>query len=139
MAVATEERKEKVLNPLNVVAQKRARDEKMVTGTFIYRSKPGGRYKTHLRKYKRSPENRDICGFIKIDMIDGRDYTVPFWIAEWLNGEDELSCAEIRHQSTNSAGPDGHPIAYSIDIEKEVAPKPQRVPIFRFVIKRDGE
>lgn len=117
------ETKDKSQNPANIIARKRAEDERMVTGTFIYRAKPGGRYRSTLRKYKRSQDNKNAQGFINVDMIDGRDYTVPYWIAEWLNGEADLSCGDIRHEASN------------INLDTEVRPAPTKVPVFRFVIK----
>ena len=110
-------------NPVDIVARKRAEDERMVRGTFIYRAKPGGRYKTTLRKYKRGPDNKNAQGFIPVDMTDGKEYTVPYWIAEWLNGEAELGCADVRHEQFN------------INVETDSKPTPRRVPVFRFVIQ----
>lgn len=123
MVLMEEAKPVKVENPASIVARKRAEDERMVRGTFVYRAKPGGRYKTTLRKYKRSQDNRNVQGFIPIDMVDGKEYTVPYWIAEWLNGEAELSCADLRHDSFN------------INLDTETKPEPKRVPVFRFVIQ----
>ena len=57
-------------------------------------------------------------------MIDGRTYTVPQWVADWLNGEKEHSCVDFKH----SAG--------TINLETEARGEPERVPVFRFIVQR---
>lgn len=99
-------------------------DSRLVTGTFVYRAKPGGRYKTTLRKYKNDPNSTHAAGFIPVDMIDGRTYTVPQWVADWLNGEKEHSCVDFKHSAGN------------INLETEARGEPERVPVFRFIIQR---
>ena len=99
-------------------------DSRLVVGTFVYRAKPGGRYKTTLRKYKDDPNSKHAQGFIPIDMIDGRTYTVPQWVADWLNGEKEHSCVDFKHN------------AGTINLETEARGAPERVPVFRFIVQR---
>lgn len=114
----------KVITQLTPLQKKRIEDEKLVKGTFVYRAKPGGRYQTYLRKYKRDPlVNKNVQGFQRIDMVDGKSYTVPQWVADWLNGEVEGSCSDWRH----SAG--------VIDLTTEERAPPERVPVFRFIIQ----
>ena len=124
LGLPTEGEKPKIITALTPAQKKRIEDEKMVKGTFVYRAKPGGRYQTWLRKYKRDPlVNKNVQGFQRIDMIDGKSYTVPQWVAEWLNGEVEGSCADWRH----SAG--------VINLESEERAPPERVPVFRFIVQ----
>ncbi len=99
-------------------------DSRLVTGTFVYRAKPGGRYKTTLRKYKNDPNSKHAAGFIDVDMTDGKTYTVPQWVADWLNGEKEHSCVDYKHSAGN------------INLETEARGEPERVPVFRFIVQR---
>lgn len=109
----------------DIVGSLRAMDERMVKGTFVYRAKPGGRYRSALRKYKRGAGSTNAQGFVHINMVDGEDYTVPLWVAKWLNAEeDNLACADFRHENN-----------VIIDIENEHRPAPKRTPVFRFIIK----
>lgn len=115
----------KIIRELSAAEKKRIEDEKLVKGTFVYRAKPGGRYRTVLRKYKRDPNAGNAQGFIKIDYIDGKQYTVPKWIADWLNGEEEGSCCDFRHVANEA----------NLDAEKIINKPPERVPVFRFIIQ----
>lgn len=55
-------------------------DRKMVTGTFHYRAKPGGSVKFGgMRKYKGEKLKT-------LEFRDGHVYTIPKWMADWLNG-----------------------------------------------------
>lgn len=107
----------------DVIEAKRKQDERLVRGTFVYRAKPGGRYRTALRKYKKDPNAKNAQGFFKLDMIDGKTYTIPYWIAEWLNGEADLSCADLKHDASN------------INLVEEGRAPPERIPVFRFIIQ----
>jgi hypothetical protein len=108
---------------LSDLQKKRIQDERLVRGTFVYRAKPGGRYRTMLRKYRRGVGSQGAQGFVKVDMTDGQTYTVPYWVAEWLNGEVEHSCADLKHDARN------------INLVEEERKPPERVPVFRFVIQ----
>lgn len=57
-------------------------DRKLVTGVFHHRQKKGGILRIGgMRKYKGDKlEGRTF--------IDGKTYTVPKWMADWLNGVD---------------------------------------------------
>lgn len=96
-------------------------DLRLVRGTFVYRAKPGGRYQTTLRKYKSM--GRPGTGMYPINYVDGQQYTAPKWVADWLNGESEGSCADWRHDAS------------MINLEEESRKPPERVPVFRFVIQ----
>jgi len=112
-----------IIRELSAMEKKRIEDERLVKGTFVYRAKPGGRYMTALRKYKRDPNAKNAQGFLKIDMTDGKTYTVPKWVAEWLNGEADLSCCDWKHSDAN------------INLLTEGRAPPERVPVFRFIIQ----
>lgn len=61
-------------------------ESRMVTGKFIYHELPGGYVDIFQRKYKDLPvfEQR---------LYDGYTYTIPLWVARWLNGIDKASGA----------------------------------------------
>lgn len=112
-----------IIREMSTVERKRIEDERLVKGTFVYRAKPGGRYRTVLRKYKRDPLAKNAQGFHKIDYVDGQVYTCPKWIADWLNGESEHSCCDFKHNAAN------------INLAEEDRGPPERIPVFRFIIQ----
>ena len=61
-------------------------ESKMVKGKFIYHECPGGHVDVFQRKYK------DLPAF-KQTFVDGMEYTVPLWVARWLNGVDKAAGA----------------------------------------------
>lgn len=116
--------KPQLIRKLSPAQVKEIEDQRLVTGTFVYRAKPGGRYKTALRKYKKDPFSKFPSGIIPIDMVDGQKYTVPNWIAEWLNGENpDLGCVDFKHNAAN------------INIETEGRGPAERIPVFRFIVQ----
>jgi hypothetical protein len=123
MLETANEQPRQVIRELSPTEKKRIEDEKLVKGTFVYRAKPGGRYRTVLRKYKRDPLAKNAQGFHKIDMTDGQTYVVCKWIADWLNGEEEHSCCDFKHNAAN------------INLTEEGRGPPERIPVFRFIIQ----
>ena len=114
--------KPKIIDTCGQLERKQIEDQKLVTGVFIYPRKPGGTYRTHLRKYKGEPLDR-------LEFTDGNKYTIPLWMARWLNGDaSECGCAAIIHEhGMHELDRDGKP--------KMTATTTKRAPVFRFVIQ----
>lgn len=61
-------------------------ESRMVTGRFLYHELPGGCINVFQRKYKDLPIFRET-------LVDQCTYTVPLWVARFLNGIDKSSAA----------------------------------------------
>jgi hypothetical protein len=61
-------------------------EKRMVTGKFIYHECPGGTVAVFQRKYKELPAFKET-------FVDGNTYTVPMWVARFLNGYDKSSAS----------------------------------------------
>ena len=70
-------------------------DCRMVTGIFRFNECPGGETPVPMKKYP-GQERLDL------HLKDGETYTVPLWVARWLNGYD--ACAVKRNGKINSCG-----------------------------------
>ena len=77
-----ENRRETKKKLLKIIAE----EAEMVTGKFIFHECPGGSMNVFQMKYKQLPA-------FKRELVDGCTYTVPRWVARWLNGVDKSSAA----------------------------------------------
>ncbi len=70
-------------------------DSRTVTGIFRFNECPGGATTIPMKKYP---------GQARVDynFKDGGEYTVPLWVARWLNGYD--ACAVELKGKINSCG-----------------------------------
>ncbi len=72
-----------------------AEEKRMVKGIFRFHECPGGSINNvPMKKY---PGER-----LTINMKDGEEYTVPLWVARWLNGYD--ASAVERNGKIDSCG-----------------------------------
>ena len=72
-------------------------DRRPVTGVFRFHECPGGETTVPMKKYP-GQERTDY------HFKDGEQYTVPLWVARWLNGYD--SCAvELKGKINSCAYP----------------------------------
>ncbi len=69
-------------------------ESRMVKGIFRFHECPGGDAKISMKKYPGTP--------LKFHFRDGEKYTVPLWVARWLNGYD--ACAVKRNGKIDSCG-----------------------------------
>ncbi|KKN33423.1 hypothetical protein LCGC14_0803900 [marine sediment metagenome] len=70
-------------------------ESRTVKGVFRFHECPGGVTTIPMKKYP---------GQQRVDYVfkDGEDYTVPLWVARWLNGYD--ACAQALNGKINSCG-----------------------------------
>lgn len=70
-------------------------EKRPVKGIFRFHECPGGSTTIPMKKYP-GEEVRNMT------FTDGEEYTVPLWVARWLNGYD--ACAQERGGKINSCG-----------------------------------
>lgn len=91
----TNRKNKKPPQPLSDKVRKIMEEEmKTVTGIFRFHECPGSCVKIPMKKYPGKVYN--------FDFMDGEEYTVPLWVARWLNGYDKLASA--RNGKIDSCG-----------------------------------
>lgn len=72
-------------------------ESRKVTGIFRFHECPGGAVTVPMKKYP----GQSVINF---SFKDGEEYTVPLWVARWLNGYD--ACAgELKGKINSCAYP----------------------------------
>lgn len=117
---APEEVKAATSRPLTAKERFEMEDRKIVTGVFHYLGKAGGVLRiAPMAKYKGDPL------LVNETYIDGKEYTIPKWKADWMNGKPNEGKTPYACKCT-------HTDQYKDIQEHRVLAPPKEEPLYSF-------